>query len=141
MRILAAPAAFFLVACEEPTGPSEAAPLSAAAEMESVLDLPDGGMIGLSPELASRFAPDFYLPDVNLWVELTTIRQALMRQKRRKLRRFATLYPDLRIKLLGASDIKALMWKYQRSARGVVGPSGSATPPRTRRERVGEAAA
>jgi hypothetical protein len=91
--------------------------------------------------VASRFAPDFYLPDVNLWVELTTIRQALMRQKRRKLRRFATLYPDLRIKLLGASDIKALMWKYQRSARGVVGPSGSATPPRTRRERVGEAAA
>jgi hypoxanthine phosphoribosyltransferase len=91
--------------------------------------------------VSSRFAPDFYLPDVKLWVELTTIRQALMRQKRRKLRRFTALYPDLRIKLLGASDIKALMWKYQRSARGVVGPSGSATPPRTRRERVGEAAA
>lgn len=91
--------------------------------------------------VASRFAPDFYLPDVNLWVELTTIRQALMRQKRRKLRRFTALYPDLRIKLLGASDIKALMWKYQRSARGVVGPSGSTTPSRKRREIVGEAAA
>lgn len=91
--------------------------------------------------VASRFAPDFYLPDVDLWVEITTIRQALMRQKRRKLRRFAALYPDLRIKLLGASDIKALMWKYQRSARGVVGPSGSTTPPRRRSERVGEAAA
>jgi len=91
--------------------------------------------------VASRFAPDFYLPDVKLWVEITTIRQALMRQKRRKLRRFAALYPDLRIKLLGASDIKALMWKYQRSARGVVGPSGSTTPPRNRRERVGGAAA
>lgn len=58
MRILAALAAFFLVACEEPTGPSEAAPVSAAEEMESILDLPDGGMIGLSPELASRFAPE-----------------------------------------------------------------------------------
>ena len=91
--------------------------------------------------VASRFAPDFYLPDVDLWVEITTIRQALMRQKRRKLRRFVALYPDLRIKLLGASDIKALMWKYQRSARGVVGPSGSTTPPRRRSERVGEAAA
>ncbi|MFM7503925.1 MAG: hypothetical protein ACKOC3_03710 [Candidatus Limnocylindrus sp.] len=91
--------------------------------------------------VASRFAPDFYLPDVDLWVEITTIRQALMRQKRKKLRRFTALYPDLRIKLLGASDIKALMWKYQRSARGVVGPSGSTTPPRGRRERVGEAAA
>ena len=91
--------------------------------------------------VASRFAPDFYLPDVNFWVEITTIRQALMRQKRRKLRRFTALYPDLRIKLLGASDIKALMWKYQRSARGVIGPSGSTTPPRRRRERVGEAAA
>jgi len=91
--------------------------------------------------VASRFAPDFYLPDVNLWVEITTIRQALMRQKRRKLRRFAALYPDLRIKLLGASDIKALMWKYHRSARGVVGPSGSTTPSRRSRERAGEAAA
>jgi hypothetical protein len=91
--------------------------------------------------VAARFAPDFYLPDINLWVELTTIRQALMRQKRRKLRRFTALYPELRIKLLGASDIKALMWKYQRSAHGVVGPSGSATPPRTRRERAGVAAA
>jgi hypothetical protein len=91
--------------------------------------------------VASRFAPDFYLPDVDLWVEITTIRQALMRQKRKKLRRFTALYPDLRIKLLGASDIKALMWKYQRSSRGVVGPSGSTTPPRGRRERVGEVAA
>ena len=91
--------------------------------------------------VASRFAPDFYLPEINLWVELTTIRQTLMRQKRRKLRRFTALYPDLRIKLLGANDIKALMWKYHRSARGVVGPSGSTTPPRRRREKVGEAAA
>lgn len=91
--------------------------------------------------VASRFAPDFYLPDMDLWIELTTIRQALMRQKRRKLRRFTALYPEHRIKLLGASDIKALMWKYQRSARGVVGSAGSATPPRRERERSGEAVA
>ena len=43
--------------------------------------------------VASRFAPDFYLPDVKLWVEITTIRQALMRQKRRKLRRVGLLGP------------------------------------------------
>ena len=91
--------------------------------------------------VAARFAPDFYLPDVDLWVEITTIRQSLMRQKRKKLRRFAALYPDFRIKLLGASDIKALMWKYRRSASGVVGPAGSRTPARTRRAREREAAA
>ncbi len=91
--------------------------------------------------VALRLAPDFYLPDVNLWVEITTIRRALMRQKRRKLRRFAALYPEHPIKLLGVSDIKAPRWKYQRSARGVVGPARSTTPPLKRREKVREAAA
>jgi len=30
-------------------------------------------------------------PNLDLWIELTTMRQALMRQKRKKLQRFATL--------------------------------------------------
>ena len=91
--------------------------------------------------VASSFAPDFYLPDLNLWVELTTIRQALMRQKRKKLQRFSTLYPDIRIKLLGATDIRLMMWKYGLSDREVVGAAGSTTPPRRRRAVRGEIAA
>jgi len=91
--------------------------------------------------VASSFAPDFYLPDLDLWIELTTMRQALMRQKRKKLQRFATLYPKIRIKLLGASDIRLMMWKYGLSDREVVGAAGSTTPPRRRRAVRGEIAA
>jgi hypoxanthine phosphoribosyltransferase len=91
--------------------------------------------------VASSFAPDFYLPDLDLWVELTTIRQALMRQKRKKLLRFSTLYPQIRIKLLGATDIRRMMWKYGLSDREVVGAAGSMTPPRRRRALQGEVAA
>lgn len=83
--------------------------------------------------VASSFSPDFYLPDLDLWIELTTIRQVLMRQKRKKLQRFSTLYPQIRIKLLGASDIRLMMWKYGLSDREVVGAAGSKTPRRTRR--------
>ena len=83
--------------------------------------------------VASSFSPDFYLPDLDLWIELTTIRQALMREKRKKLQRFSSLYPQIRIKLLGASDIRLMMWKYGLSDREVVGAAGSKTPRRTRR--------
>ncbi len=90
--------------------------------------------------VALRLAPDLYLPNVDLWIEITTSRQELMRQKRRKLRRVSVDYPELPINLLGASDIKAPMWKDQRSARGAVGPARSTTPPLKRREKVREAA-
>ena len=31
------------------------------------------------------FSPDFYLPEYDLYIELTTMRQALVRRKNRKL--------------------------------------------------------
>lgn len=91
--------------------------------------------------VASSFAPDFYLPDLDLWVELTTMRQTLLRQKRKKLDRFTTLYPDIRIKLFDARDIRCMMWKYGLSSREVVGAAGSTTPPRRSRVIKSEAAA
>ena len=60
------------------------------------------------------FAPDFYLPDLDLYVELTTLKQSLVRKKNRKLRLLRQLYPDIRIKLFYARDFKALMLKYGR---------------------------
>ena len=50
------------------------------------------------------FTPDFYLPDLRLYVELTTMRQRLVTRKNRKLRRLRELYPDIRIKLLYRRD-------------------------------------
>jgi hypothetical protein len=47
-------------------------------------------------------------------VELTTLRQSLVRKKNRKLRLLRQLYPEVRIKLLYMRDFQALMVKYGR---------------------------
>jgi hypothetical protein len=60
------------------------------------------------------FAPDFYLPEINLYVELTTLKQSLVRRKNRKLRHLRQLYPEIRVKLFYARDFRALMVKYGR---------------------------
>jgi hypothetical protein len=60
------------------------------------------------------FAPDFYLPQIGMYVELTTLKQSLVRKKNRKLRHLRQLYPELRIKLFYARDFRALMLKYGR---------------------------
>ena len=64
--------------------------------------------------VTESFAPDFYLPQVDLYVELTTLKQSLVRKKNRKLRWMRLLYPEVRVKLLYARDFKALMIKYGR---------------------------
>jgi hypothetical protein len=60
------------------------------------------------------FAPDFYLPQFDMYLELTTLKQSLVRKKNRKLRWLRLLYPEVRVKLLYARDFKALMIKYGR---------------------------
>jgi hypothetical protein len=62
------------------------------------------------------FAPDFFLPDLDVYVELTTLQQHLVRKKNRKVRRLRELYPAVRIKLFYARDFRALMLKYGRAA-------------------------
>jgi hypoxanthine phosphoribosyltransferase len=64
--------------------------------------------------VTESFAPDFYLPEVDLYLELTTLKQSLVRRKNRKLRWLRQLYPELRVKLFYARDFKALMLKYGR---------------------------
>jgi hypothetical protein len=78
------------------------------------------------------FSPDFYLPELDLYVEITTLKQRLVRKKNRKLRRLRDLYPGLRIKLLYARDFRALLLKYGRItlADAFSGAEGQATPPR-----------
>jgi hypothetical protein len=84
----------------------------------------------LEGNLLESFAPDFYLPDLELFVELTTLQQRLVRKKNRKVRRLRELYPGLRIKLFYARDFRALMLKYGRAAlvSGLSGTLGQVTP-------------
>jgi hypothetical protein len=84
----------------------------------------------LDGAVQESFAPDFYLPDLDLYVELTTLRQRLVRKKNRKMRRLRELYPDIRIKLFYERDFRALMLKYGKLAiademTGTVGQVGS----------------
>ncbi|GAB4532243.1 MAG: hypothetical protein Kow0063_12500 [Anaerolineae bacterium] len=58
------------------------------------------------------FSPDFYLPEQDLYIELTTMEQRLITRKHRKLRRLRELYPEINIKLLNRSDFQQMMFKY-----------------------------
>lgn len=65
-------------------------------------------------KVVESFSPDFYLPEMEIYVELTTLKQSLVRRKNRKLRRLRELYPDIRVKLFYGKDFRALMLKYGR---------------------------
>jgi len=70
----------------------------------------------LDGNVVESFSPDFWLPDLDLYLEMTTLRQKLVRKKNRKLRRVLELYPDLRVKLFYARDFRALMLKFGKLA-------------------------
>ncbi len=58
------------------------------------------------------FTPDFYLPEYDLYIELTTMRQSLVRRKNRKLRLLRALYPEINIKLLYRRDYHRLLQRF-----------------------------
>jgi len=62
--------------------------------------------------VVKAFTPDFYLPDLDLFIELTTMKQSLVTKKNRKVRLLRELYPDVNIKILYERDYKNLIWKY-----------------------------
>ena len=59
--------------------------------------------------VAEMFTPDFYLPEHDLYVELTTMKQSLVTPKNRKLRRLRELYPDVNARLLYRKDYHQLL--------------------------------
>ena len=56
----------------------------------------------------SAFTPDFFLPEHNLYLEVTTLKQSLVTRKNRKVRRLQAQRPDLSIRILYRSDIERL---------------------------------
>jgi len=62
--------------------------------------------------VTSAFTPDFYLPDQELYVEVTVMRQSLVTRKNRKLRQLRELYPDVKVKLFYRRDIERLAQRY-----------------------------
>src|SRR5918911_2779011 len=58
--------------------------------------------------VTEAFTPDFYLPDQDLYVELTVMKQSLVTRKNRKLRKLRAAYPDVKIKLFYKRDLERL---------------------------------
>ena len=58
------------------------------------------------------FTPDFYLPDQDLYIELTTLRPQLSTLKNKKMRLMQELYPDVHIKLLKRREMRDMMVKF-----------------------------
>lgn len=62
--------------------------------------------------ITEAFTPDFYLPDQDLYVELTTMQPSQIRHKNRKVRHLRERYPDVHVKLFKRGDIRSLMLKF-----------------------------
>ena len=58
------------------------------------------------------FTPDFYLPDIDLFIELTTLNQSLVTKKNKKIKKLRELYPDINVKLFYKKDYDSLIFKY-----------------------------
>ncbi len=58
------------------------------------------------------FTPDFYLPEFDLYVELTTMKQVHVTKKNRKIRLLRTIYPHVNIQVFYQKDIQDLVIKY-----------------------------
>ena len=62
--------------------------------------------------VTESFTPDFYLPQFELFVELTTMKQSLVTRKNRKIRRMRQLYPNIKVKILYGRDYQKLLFKF-----------------------------
>lgn len=66
--------------------------------------------------IAEAFRPDFYLPELNLFLEVTTMRQELTTRKNRKVRKLRQRYPDVNVRLFYRRDVEALGQKLRSRA-------------------------
>ena len=62
--------------------------------------------------VVEAFTPDFYLPDLDMYVEITTLKTGLTADKNRKMRLLKQLHPEVNIKLLKKRDYLRLLAKY-----------------------------
>jgi cytidylate kinase len=65
------------------------------------------------------FTPDFYLPEFDIYVELTTMKQAHVTRKNRKVRLLRELYPQINIQVFYQKDFENLIFKYGLADRTV----------------------
>ena len=69
--------------------------------------------------VSEAFTPDFYLPEFDLYLELTTMKQSLVTRKNRKVRLLRELYPHVNIQVFYQKDFENLIFKYGLAAKPV----------------------
>ena len=65
-----------------------------------------------SGNVIEAFTPDFYLPEADLYVELTTMKQALVTKKNHKVKLLRAIYPHVNIQVFYQKDFQDLVRKY-----------------------------
>jgi hypoxanthine phosphoribosyltransferase len=80
--------------------------------------------------VTEAFTPDFYLPEFDLYVELTTMKQSLVTKKNRKVKLLRVIYPTVNIQVFYQKDFENLIFKYGLAERGS-GEGPLPTPPGT----------
>jgi hypothetical protein len=60
----------------------------------------------------SSFSPDFYLTEMDTFLELTTMKQSLVTKKNRKVRLFRELYPEKKLLIFYGRDFRKLAEKF-----------------------------
>jgi hypoxanthine phosphoribosyltransferase len=58
--------------------------------------------------VTEAFTPDFYLPEQDLYLEITVMKQTLVTRKNRKLRKLRERYPEVNAKLFYRRDVERL---------------------------------
>lgn len=62
--------------------------------------------------VVESFTPDFYLPELDLYIELTTMKQSLVTKKNRKIKRLREVYPEVNVQVFYQKDFENLIFKY-----------------------------
>lgn len=62
--------------------------------------------------VVEAFTPDFFLPEQDLFIELTTMKQAHVTKKNMKIRKVKERFPEINIKLFYKRDFARLAEKY-----------------------------
>ena len=62
--------------------------------------------------VTEAFTPDFYLSELDLYVEVTTMKQSLVTRKNRKVKLLRAIYPHINIQVFYQKDFQDLVFKY-----------------------------
>lgn len=65
-----------------------------------------------------KFTPDFYLPELDIYIELTTLKQSLVTKKNRKIRMLRELYPNINVKIFYGRDYNRLLERFGIKEKG-----------------------